>query len=324
MIMKNKILAEYEIIRSRNRALMEKEREDIYIKFPEIKEIDNEIYRAGAKNVKRIMKDPKKADDYNNDYKNILSELNKKRNQIIVKNNISPDFDKIKYDCEKCKDTAFLPDGKRCDCFNKKIINERYKKSNLFKNMQKENFDTFSFDYYSKEKIKGYNISPYENMERIYKRCKNFCDNFDNEDKGLLFYGGTGLGKTFLSSSIAKDLMDKGKTVLYLRASKLFSVFEDYRFSKLPDNDEINDIYDCDLLIIDDLGTEMQNKNNMSVLFDLVNERFSKNKKIIINTNYNLTELTKVYSSRFTSRIYEYFLIYGFFGEDIRILKLKK
>lgn len=320
----NKILAEYEIIRSKNRAIRDKEKEEVYNKFPEIKNIDDEIYRAGAENVKRIMKSPENSDEYNKDYKNTLLKLQEKRKKLIEKNNISPDFDKIKYECEECNDTAFLPDGKKCTCFINKIINERYKKSNLFENLRKENFETFVFDYYSKENVKGYNISPYENMERIYKRCKNFCENFDDEDKGLLFYGSTGLGKTFLSSAIAKALMDKGKTVLYLRASRLFQIFEDYRFGKLSENDEINDIYGCDLLIIDDLGTEMHNKNNMSVLFDLVNERFSKNKKIIINTNYNLTELTKVYSSRFTSRIYEYFLVYGFFGEDIRILKLKK
>lgn len=319
-----KILSDYELIRTRNRSLRDKNREEVYKKFPEIKAIDDEIYKSGAENVKRIMKNPENADNFNAEYSKTLAFLKEKRNKLIEKNNIDPEFDLIKYDCIDCKDSGFLSDGKKCNCFNKKLINERYKKSNLFETLDKENFDRFSFEYYSNEIIKGYNISPYENMERIYKRSKNFCENFDNENKGLLFYGSTGLGKTFLSSAIAKDLMDKGKTVLYLRASKLFSIFEDYRFNRLEDNYDIDDIYNCDLLIIDDLGTEMQNKNNMSVLFDLVNERFGRGKKIIINTNYNLNELTKIYSSRFTSRIYEHFLVYGFFGEDIRILKLKK
>ena len=160
-------------------------------------------------------------------------------------------------------------------------------------------------------------------MKQIYNRARTFCENFDYENKGLVFYGGTGLGKTFLSSCIAKELMDNGKTVVYLSAPRLFMIYEDYRFNRLDDDSVMDDIYLSDLLIIDDLGTEFQNKGNMAFLFDLLNNRISNGKKIIISTNYNMNELTKMYSSRFTSRLYEFFLIYGFYGNDIRIEKLK-
>ena len=139
----------------------------------------------------------------------------------------------------------------------------------------------------------------------------------------MVFYGPTGLGKTFLSGAVAKELMDRGKTVVYLRAARLFSVYEDYKFGRNTDKNVIDNIYNTDLLIIDDLGTEVQDKKNLSFLFDVVNERTANGKKIIISTNLEISEITKLYSMRFTSRLYEYFMMYRFYGEDIRIQKLK-
>ena len=174
--------------------------------------------------------------------------------------------------------------------------------SNIEETIKTQNFDTFSFDYYSKD-VGENGVSVYDNMMKIYNNCKRFCDNFDNENKGLVFYGSTGLGKTFLSSAIAKELMDKGKMVIYIRATKLFSINEDYKFGRNTDRSVIDNIYKADLLIIDDLGTEPFNKNNLAFLFDVINERTANN-KIIINTNLQISEITKMYSMRFTSRLY--------------------
>ena len=318
-----KIIDEYENLRSQKADERRARIEKIYGEFPEIEAIDKEIYHAGAENVKNIIKKPEKADELNREYKNKFESLKKKRAEIIEKNGIDPEFDAVKYNCKKCSDTGFLPDGKRCACFNQRIINYRYKRSNLSEILERENFDTFSFEYYSKESD-GKRPSPYENMKTIYSRAKKFSENFENENKGLVFYGAAGLGKTFLSSCIAKALMDSGKTVVYLNAPRLFMLYESYRFNRLEDNSVINDIYSADLLIIDDLGTEPQTKNNISFLFDLLSERLSNNRKMIISTNYDMNELTQMYSSRFTSRLYEFFLVYGFYGNDIRIDKLKK
>ena len=317
-----KIIDEYENIRAQKEDEKRVRIQKVYGDFPEIKEIDREIYQSGAENVTNILKSPGKADELNKEYKNKFELLKNKRKRIIEENGIDPHFDAIKYDCDKCSDTGFLPNGKRCACFNQRLINYRYKRSNLSKILEHENFDTFSFDYYSRESD-GERISPYENMKKIYNRAKKFCENFDNEDKGLVFYGPTGLGKTFLSSCIAKDLMDNGKTVVYINAPRMFILYEDYRFRRIEDGSVINDIYSADLLIIDDLGAESPTKGNIAFLFDLIGDRLSNNKKIIISTNYNMNELTQIYSSRFTSRIYECFIIYGFYGNDIRIEKLK-
>lgn len=118
--------------------------------------------------------------------------------------------------------------------------------------------------------------------------------------------------------------MVKGKMVIYIRATKLFSINEDYKFGRNTDRSVIDNIYKADLLIIDDLGTEPFNKNNLAFLFDVINERTANNKKIIINTNLQISEITKMYSMRFTSRLYEYFMMYKFYGEDIRIQKLRR
>lgn len=317
------ILKEYEEYRTSAEIERKKRIEDVYKKFPKIKEIDENIFKAGSENIQNILKNPDKGEKINIEFKKKLKKLESEKEKIIKENNIDPKYDKIKYRCSKCHDTGYTDDGKKCLCLKQKLINEAYSKSNIGEILKKQNFKNFSFDYYSKKSDNG-DISPYENMKNIYKRAVNFCNNFDNETKGLIFYGNTGLGKTFLSSCIAKELIDNGKTVIYSRASKLFGIYEDYKFGRNTDRSTIDEIYNCDLLIIDDLGTEPKSSVNISFLFEIINERMSENKKIIINTNFDISELSKIYSQRLTSRIFEYFIIYKFIGSDIRLQMVKK
>lgn len=319
----NKIMGEYEEMRIEAANKRKKRIDEINGKFPRIEEIDKEIFRRGLDNVNNILKNPEKKDEYNGDFKENLKRLNDEKQKILTENNIPFDYDKYEYVCDMCHDTGYEPDGKRCKCFEQKLINEAYSMSNMADIIKSQNFDTFSFDYYSKKSQDGL-ISPYENMVKIYRNCKNFCENFDTETKGMVFYGPTGLGKTFLSGAVAKEVMDMGKTVIYLRAAKMFSVYEDYKFGRNTDRTLIDNIYNTDLLIIDDLGTEIQDKKNYSFLFDVVNERTANGKKIIISTNLEISEITKLYSMRFTSRLYENFMMYRFYGEDIRLQKFRK
>ena len=319
----NKIMDEYEMLRINAANDRKKRIDDVNKKFPRIAEIDKEIFKCGLDNTNNILKNPEKKDEFNMDFKENLRRLNDEKAQLISKNNISPDYDKYKYSCDICHDTGYDNSGKKCKCFRQRLINEAYSMSNMDDIIKKQNFSTFSFNYYSKESS-NCTLSPFENMMKIYNNCKRFCENFDNNGKNLVFYGPTGLGKTFLSSAIAKEIMDSGKTVVYVRATRMFSLYEDYKFGRSTDKLVIDNIYNCDLLIIDDLGTEPVNKNNLSFLFDVVNERIAKEKKIIINTNLQISEISKIYTTRFTSRLYEYFMFYKFFGEDIRIQKLKE
>lgn len=318
----NKIFNEYEELRTKASNERRLRIDEVYLTVPRIKEIDDEIYSLGFGNMQNILKNPDEADKYNSEMKERFRVLKAEKQKLIEENNIPADYDKYKYECSLCGDTGYTPDGKKCVCFKQKLINAAYAKSNLGDILDKQNFDTFSFDYYSREKGNE-EKSPYENMEKIFKRVKEYCDNFDDEKKSLLFYGTAGLGKTFLSSCIAKNIIEKEKTVIYTRATQMFSVYEDYKFGRMSDRSVIDDLYNFDLLIIDDLGAEAPNKNNAAFLFDLVSDRLSENKKIIINTNLNIGELVKIYSERFVSRVYENFELLRFFGDDIRVQKFK-
>ncbi len=319
----NRIMDEYEELRMKASAERRKRIEEVNEKIPRIGEIDREIFNIGFENTNNIFKNPEKKDEYNKRFKEKLKALTDEKNRLVNENGIDVNYDKYNYSCKECSDTGYTPDGKKCLCFKQRLINEAYSMSNMSEIIKKQNFNTFSFDYYSKSSSDGA-ASPYENMVRIYNSCKRFCENFESEVKSILFYGPTGLGKTFLSSAVAKEIMDSGKTVVYTRATRLFAMNDDYKFGRNSDKSVIDNIYNADLLIIDDLGTEPYNKNSISFLFDVINERIAENKKMIINTNLQLNELTKLYSTRFTSRLYEYFILYKFYGEDIRIQKLKE
>lgn len=210
-----------------------------------------------------------------------------------------------------------------CTCLKQKLINIEYNKSNIH-NLNKYNFNNFNLNLFSDEINKEkYNsdISPRENIKKIKKLAEEFIDNFDNPDsKNLLFTGNTGLGKSFLSSCIANELILKGKTVLYQTSSEMLESILDYRFGKGNKNIEDN-IYSVDLLIIDDLGTETINSIKSTELYNIINNRLLNNKKTIISTNLNIKNLYANYDERIVSRFIGYYNICRFFGEDIRLKK---
>lgn len=315
-----KILAEYEEMRSIAFSEKEMRVKNVFEKYPEMREFSKEINRLGLENTKNIIKNPKNSRVFNEEFQKKLNDVVLKRNKFMAENNIEPDFDKVRYKCVKCEDSGYLENGEKCSCFKEKIINETYKSSNLSEVMKDMNFSNFRIDYYNNISENG--ISERENMEYILKASKSFCNNFEDYNRNILFYGAPGLGKTFMSVSIARDIINKGKSVIYISATRLFSNYEDYKFGKNEDLDRfIEDIYNSDLLIIDDLGTEFRSKLSVPFLFDLVNDRILKGKKIIINTNLLPDALEKAYTVRFMSRIYEYFDVFRFFGKDIRIQK---
>lgn len=315
------IIEEYEKQRAENNREREKRVHEVYEKFPEIGEIDKKISQIGSRTLNAILTDPDNK-GLKEDMKNKFKILLQRKNEILTENNIDKNFDKMKFKCNLCEDTGYVEGKGRCSCFNQKLINKLYHISNMSDLLKTQNFDNFNEDYYSKKKIPGLQKTPYENIVEIRDFCKMYVREFENTEKSLLFYGDTGVGKTFMSSCIAKALMDKGNTVIYIRAARLFKMFEDERFGRLPEGME--EIYNSDLIIIDDLGTEAESRNNNSYLLELMNERAVKGNKIIINTNHNFIQLEKKYSKRFSSRILENFNMMYFYGDDIRRMKLMK
>lgn len=318
-----KVLAEYEIKRTRAENKRDKYVASVFERFPRLEKIKTEINVLGLENMKKIMENPEQGEKLNDEFVKKIDLLRKEKNEILKENNIPEDFEIPHYECKKCNDTGY--DGnEKCECFKNQLIRAAYEKSNLGNMIKNHSFDSFSLDYYSMRKKSGEGMSERENMKDILEECRLFCRDFDKEEKNLLFIGKPGLGKTFLSNCIAKEILDKGKTVIYIRATSLFSSYEDYRFGRKTDGFDYEKFYNADLLIIDDLGTENITKSGVSFLFDLLNERIDRNKKIIINSNFTMSEISRTYSARVTSRFYEHFRILHFTGEDVRIQKLTR
>lgn len=315
-----KILAEYEELEKVLEAERKERISSVYEKYPKIKEIDEKIKNCGITCLNKILSEPASADEVNSFIEKEMEKLKSERASLIEDYGIDPAFDKKKYRCEICSDTGFVG-SEKCKCFIQKIMDEEFNNSNMGERQKECTFDKFSLDKYSKTESSD-GITHFDRMSKIFGLAKDFTENFDNINRSLFFYGGTGVGKTFLSSCIANELMKKGKTVLYARASRLFELFERNHFGRgdtEKDKELIERVYTCDLLIIDDLGTEIHTRNIPSFLYNFFDERISNNKKFIINTNYNSQELEDLYTKRFTSRLFESFYVLKFAGKDLRI-----
>lgn len=321
------ILTEYEHLADNAKKKMNLKKEICYKKCPKIKEIDDELNMTSIKIAKAIIcasKDEKQK--YIEDIKNLTENLKKEKEILMIENGFSKNYFDDVYNCNKCKDTGFI-NNKKCECFKQKLINKAYDMSNISEIIKTENFSNFTLDYYSKQMDKENGMSPYENMKLIMRKCSLFIEEFDEKFKNMVFYGNTGLGKTFLCRCIAKDLLDRGKIVLYITAFNLFNIFEKQKFNK---NDEeinkeiLNLIKESDLLIIDDLGTEFMTSLSTTEFFDIINSRILDKKSTIISTNLSPDEIAQNYSGRIVSRLYGEYDMIKFFGNDIRIIKKLK
>ncbi|WKV07547.1 ATP-binding protein [Thermoanaerobacterium sp. CMT5567-10] len=313
------VLREYEMLRDKSlkEALMR--RQEVYKKIPQISNIDEEIKDIGIEISKSIFLKPQKHKDLLENLRSRLNTLKKKKADLLRSNGYPETYMEQKFECNICKDTGYV-NNKRCKCFEQKLINLYYRQSSIEDITKIENFSNFDYYLYSDKPYKG-KMSPRENMKSIVDVAKDFIDNFDNEKESLFFYGDSGLGKTFLSNCIAKELLDRGKVVLYRTAPDLI---EGLRLNKLnSDNDsyfEYTDLLrECDLLIIDDLGTEPITPFSLQEIFSIVNARLLANKKFIISTNLPLSEVMNIYPERLCSRILGNFKLLNFYGEDIRI-----
>ena len=311
---------EYDTKRDNNRRMLSARKRELFACFPRLKEIDDSVSKISVEYTKnRILdRDPKIELDVE------LKKLKSEREKILREAGYAPDYLEMQYDCPDCRDTGYI-DGRKCHCLIQRTINIVYAQSNLDDILSDESFDSFSLDYYRTEKNAGERISPRKSAEIALSHAKKFVGDFDSAGGNLLFSGGTGLGKTFLSNCAAKALLDTGHSVVYFTSSKLFDIFAKYRFQKDDNAEEQNHIiFDCDLLIIDDLGTEIKNSFTVSQLFILLNERLIRNRSTIISSNLSIRELAENYSERIFSRVSSSYTILELFGDDIRIQKKLK
>ena len=314
------ILNEYELQREKSREELEQKKKSLYSRLPRLRDIEDELVKLSIDITRAIL-------NKSQDPLVLLEQLQKKqmdlkieKAEILSANKYPIDYLELKYRCKNCKDMGFI-DGIKCSCLVQKEIISLYQQSNLGESIKHENFDQFRLDYYSDEKDEN-GFSPRDNMKDIYLKCVRFVEDFDNHNFSLLFVGSPGLGKTFMCNSIARELLKKGKSVIYQVSSELIDMVRKYKFDfENEDNNSssLNEIYNCDLLIIDDLGTELPTQFSSLVIYNILNKRLLNNKKIIVSTNLNTDEIMKSYSERIYSRLFGNLSMYKFFGEDIRL-----
>lgn len=322
---KREIFKEYDKLKDSSARELDKRKEEIHSLLPRIKEIEKEIAKSSINISKTILL----SNDV--DKKKLLTDLEKKINflqqekaMILTENNIPLSYIQKHYYCDLCNDSGFKNDTNQlCTCFYQKLIKKSYKLSNLDKVLEAENFSTFDINIFSDKPYDDSKLTPKENMTHLLTIIESFVHNFKPGIDNLLFYGTTGLGKTFLCNCIAKALLDKGEIVVYHSAFKILEILEVNRFNKDVDDKEYyklqyNLLFESDLLIIDDLGTEMINSFSSSELFNVINSRLNARKSTIISTNLSPIQVQESYSERISSRVFGEYNMLNFYGPDVR------
>ena len=288
---------------------------ELYEKIPELRGVDRQIASIGV----QVMGAALQGGDVDGALTEMRANhdaLRARRAEMLIAAGYPADYSDIRYRCEICLDTGFTG-TKMCTCMRRALVTAGYESSGIGTLMQTQGFDSFSLSYYTGTER--------EAMERNVSALLEFARNFPaHKGENWLLIGATGLGKTHLSTSVAKEVIDGGCDVVYETAHDVFSAFERERFGRGEAAEGATDRYfDCDLLIIDDLGTELSNQFTLSCLYNIINSRVNGHRSTIINTNLTGAELRARYADRITSRLFGEFKPLLFAGKDIRAQKLK-
>ncbi|MCR5526484.1 MAG: ATP-binding protein [Lachnospiraceae bacterium] len=306
-----KIIDEYDHRRMVHREEAHRRQLELYAKIPPLKAIDDKIADISAESAGRYIQGDRSAF---NGLKEEIQRLCTDKYSLIEKYGFPRDYAEIRYDCPDCKDTGYI-NNKRCHCLRQYIINDLYAQSNIIASLDEQNFQKFRFDVYSEEAR--------DNMKKVYMAARNFTDKFAIEYTNMLFLGDVGSGKTFMSNCIAKELLDKGFSVLYFSSFNLFDTLAKVTFNRdrnieVP-SDTYRNVYEADLLIIDDLGTETPNSFVRSQLFLILNERNLRQKSTVISSNLSIEQLKDTYTERVFSRLLSGYDMFRFRSSDIRL-----
>lgn len=316
----DEIIREYNKKQLANMHDLNRRKNEAYGSSSAFQEIDDRISSLSVKKARNVLLAGEEASI--DSLKESIQVLSNERAALLASLGYPADFLDMHYHCVNCQDTGYV-DNKKCYCFKQAAIEMLYTQSNMKEILEVENFDHFSYEYYSPAITDPSTaLSSLESMTETVAICKNFVQQFDSEYHNLFLYGATGVGKTFLSNCIAKELIDTYHSVIYFTAFQLFDLLAKNTFSKENDTDDFYEyVFECDLLIIDDLGTELTNSFVSSQLFLCLNERILRKKSTIISTNLPIDIFIETYSERVFSRISTYYTIRKLFGDDIRIQK---
>ncbi len=318
------IIREYGRQQLQNKHEQDKRVAEIYRVIPAVRELDEAITTTAADAGRRLLAGDDQALPR---MRAALADLREQKEVLLRSKGYPADYMEMHYRCPDCRDTGYV-DGKKCHCFRKAQMRLLYAQSNIEEVVRRENFSTFSYDYYDDEKVlPGIGRTAREHMRQVTAVCRQFVEEFGEAKGNILLTGNTGVGKTFLANCIAKELMDRYYSVIYLSSGDLFDIFSKWKFDSQAEEgmkDMYEYILDCDLLVIDDLGTELNNSFTSSQLFYCLNERLNRKKGTVISTNLSLNALRDTYTERVTSRIMSYYRILPVYGDDIRLKKRRE
>lgn len=306
------IVRTYEEKQNKNRRLLEERRVIVYDKIDGFKALDDSIASLSVEHGKKLLNGD---DSALSELKLILQNLSASKKNLLLSSGFTEDYLEPIYDCSDCKDSGYV-NGEKCHCFKQVEVSLLYEQSHISKQLSTQNFSTLSYEYYDGEDL--------IHFKNAVDTCKNFVENYKYNYHNLFFYGTVGTGKSFLSGCIAKELLENGASVIYFSAAGLFETLSQISFdykTKEELHGMYEDLYQCDLLIIDDLGTELTNSFVTSQLFSCLNERHMRQNATIISTNLSLEELRNRYSDRIFSRITSYYNLCKLTGPDIRLCK---
>lgn len=259
-----------------------------------------------------------KLTDTNGPFDALIEATKKKKAALLEESGFPANYLEIQYFCKDCQDTGRI-DDRYCRCFYDLSYQLLYKDSALLQTLQSECFDNFKLDYYS-DTIKGDDSSPRQQATEALRIGTEFAHNFAEKYDNLIIFGSTGTGKTFLANCITAELIKQRRFVLFLSATALFDILREYSYNKDDHNQNLyKNIFSCDLLIIDDLGTESVTTFTQHSFFQVVNERYNKRRATIITTNLTMNHIRDLYSERVCSRILGYYTPIQLSGDDIRI-----
>ncbi len=298
------IAKEYEDLRLQNERLQADRQAEIFQKLPDCRAIHEQMISLSMEHAMRDLYGKAKDDT---EYHARMQKLRDQKERLLSDAGYPADYLEPIYRCPVCKDKGFV-DGKPCSCYERRLREARFAQSGIQKLLETHNFSTLSYRYYEGEDLTRF--------QKAVTACREMTAHFDSQKDNLLLYGTVGCGKSFLSGCVAKELLDQGYSVIYFSGTALFDIlYHDSLYNG------VRDLYNYDLVIIDDLGTEMTNSFVTTALFTFINERALRQKSTIISTNLNLSEIRDRYSDRIASRLVQNFKILRLSGPDIRILQ---
>lgn len=317
--------ATLKMIARRNSALYmaDYRKEEVYKEIPRIAEIETLLSDIGISTAKAVLSGKDVVAQLTSLKEKSLA-LQDEMKRLLLENGYSEDYLEPQFSCKKCNDTGYIELENKtvnCECFKKLLSDTACEELNKVSPLSLSTFDSFNLNFYSGREDENGNI-PYIRMNKIYSHCLNYAKTFTKDSKSLLLMGLTGLGKTHLSLAIANEVIEKGYSVVYVSVPDILSKLESEHFSYGYSNEQeiLNSLYDCDLLILDDLGTEFSTQFSSTAIYNIFNTRINMGKPLIVNTNLSIDELAKTYTRRFTSRLTGCSEVLEFIGKDIRLM----